>query len=198
MKELPSIVSLVDSFSKLPGVGTKSAERMAYAVLGMKNESREQFAKALIDVGNKIHRCPTCGLYEEGEECPICGDETRDHSTIVVVSDYKDALAIEKMNSYHGLYHVLGGLISASKGIGSDDIAIASLLQRVDREHPKEIIIAISPTLDGQTTGLYIAKLLENKDVLVTRLGYGLPMGANLDYTDSLTLSKAFEGRRKL
>ncbi len=198
MKELPSIVSLVDSFSKLPGVGTKSAERMAYAVLSMKNESREQFAKALIDVGNKIHKCPTCGLYVEGEECPICDDETRDHSTIVVVSDYKDLLAIEKMNSYHGLYHVLGGLISASKGIGSDDIAIASLLHRVDNEHPKEIIIAISPTLDGQTTGLYIAKLLENKGVLVTRLGYGLPMGANLDYTDSLTLSKAFEGRRKL
>ncbi len=198
MKELPSIVSLVDSFSKLPGVGTKSAERMAYAVLNMKNESREQFAKALIDVGSKIRKCPTCGLYVEGEECPICDDGTRDHSTIVVVSDYKDVLAIEKMNSYHGLYHVLGGLISASKGIGSDDIAIASLLHRVDNERPKEIIIAISPTLDGQTTGLYIAKLLENKNVLVTRLGYGLPMGANLDYTDSLTLSKAFEGRRKL
>lgn len=198
MKELPSIVSLVDSFSKLPGVGTKSAERMAYAVLNMKNESREQFAKALIDVGSKIRKCSTCGLYVEGEECPICDDETRDHSTIVVVSDYKDVLAIEKMNSYHGLYHVLGGLISASKGIGSDDIAIASLLHRVDNERPKEIIIAISPTLDGQTTGLYIAKLLENKNVLVTRLGYGLPMGANLDYTDSLTLSKAFEGRRKL
>lgn len=198
MKELPSITALIDSFSKLPGVGSKSAERMAYAVLTMRSESREQFAKALVDVGNKVHKCPICGLYNEGEECPICDDESRDHSTIVVVSDYKDVLAIEKMNSYHGCYHILGGLISASKGIGSDDIAIDSLLHRVDHEHPKEVIIAISPTLDGQTTGLFIAKLLENKNVLVTRLGYGLPMGANLDYTDALTLSKAFEGRRKL
>ncbi len=134
----------------------------------------------------------------EGDSCPSCDDETRDHGTIVVVSDYKDALAIEKMNTYHGLYHVLGGLISASKGIGSGDLAIESLLHRVDAGKIQEVIIAISPTLDGQTTGLFIAKLLESKGVLVTRLGYGLPMGSNLDYADSLTLSKAFEGRRKL
>lgn len=198
MKELPSIVSLSDSFSKLPGVGSKSAERMAYAVLNMDKEQREQFSKSIIEVGSKIHKCPTCGLYIEGEECPVCLDASRDHTSLVVVSDYKDALAIEKMNSFHGLYHVLGGLISASKGIGSDELAIDSLLKRVDEGIIKEIIIAISPTLDGQTTGLFIAKLLEGKNVLVTRLGYGLPMGANLDYADALTLAKAFEGRRKL
>lgn len=198
MKELASIATLIDSFSRLPGVGAKSAERMAYAVLALPQEAKEQFSRSIIDVGTKIHKCPICGLYMEGETCPVCDDELRDHSTIVVVSDYKDALAIEKMNSYRGLYHVLGGLISASKGIGSDDIAIESLLHRVDAGSIQEVIIAISPTLDGQTTGLFIAKLLENKNVLVTRLGYGLPMGSNLDYADSLTLSKAFEGRRKL
>ncbi len=198
MKELSSIVSLADSFSKLPGVGNKSAERMAYAVLTMSEESKEQFAHAIINVGSKIHKCPICGLYMEGEECSVCSDENRDHSSIVVVSEYKDALAIEKMNSYHGLYHVLGGLISPTKGIGADDIAIASLLHRLEDGSVKEVIIAISPTLEGQTTGLFIAKMLEEKNVLVTRLGYGLPMGASLDYTDALTLSKAFEGRRKL
>lgn len=198
MKELPSITLLIDSFSKLPGVGAKSAERMAYATLNMDEETREQFSRALMDVGTKIHKCPICGLYEEGERCVVCDDETRDHSVITVVADYKDALAIERMNSYHGLYHVLGGLISASKGIGSGDIAIDSLLHRVDNDHIQEVIIAISPTLDGQTTGLYIAKLLESHHVLVTRLGYGLPMGANLDYADVLTLTKAFEGRKKI
>ncbi len=198
MKELSSIVSLTDSFSKLPGVGNKSAERMAYAVLGMSNESKEQFIHAIEDVGSKIHKCPICGLYMEGEGCPVCSDETRDHSTIVVVSEYKEALAIEKMNSYHGLYHVLGGLINASKGILAGDIAIDPLLHRLENGAVKEVIIAISPTLEGQTTGLFIAKMLEGKNVIVTRLGYGLPMGASLDYTDALTLSKAFEGRRKL
>ena len=198
MKELSSIVALADSFAKLPGVGNKSAERMAYATLNFSNSDRLLFAQAIKNIGEKIHKCPKCGLYIEGEKCPICDDENRDHSTIVVVSEFKDALTIEKMNTYNGLYHVLGGLINTSKGIGIEDLAIESLLTRVDAEKPKEIIIAISPTLDGQTTGLFIAKLLENKEVLVTRLGYGLPIGASLDYTDSLTLAKAFEGRRKL
>ncbi len=198
MKELPSLTLLIDSYSKLPGVGQKSAERMAYATLNMSEENRLQFSHALIDIGSKIHKCPICGVYKEGDECPFCDDPSRDHETIVVVAEYKDVLAIERMNSYHGLYHVLGGLISASKGVGSDEIAIDSLLHRIDNEKTKEVIIAISPTLDGQTTGLFIAKLLESKNVLVTRLGYGLPMGANLDYADALTLSKAFEGRRKI
>ncbi len=198
MKELSSIASLTDSFSKLPGVGNKSAERMAYAVLSMSPEGKEQFSRSIIDVGSKIHKCPICGLYMEGDDCPVCEDESRDKTSIVVVSEYKDVLAIEKMNSYHGLYHVLGGLISASKGIGANEIAIDSLLRRLEDGTVKEVIIAISPTLDGQTTGLFIAKMLEDKNVTVTRLGYGLPMGASLDYADALTLSKAFEGRRKL
>lgn len=197
MKQLPSLSLLIDSFSKLPGVGVRSAERMAYAVLSMKEEDREEFSKAVSGLGSKIHRCPICGLYMEGDKCPVCSDASRDHSVITVVSEYKDALAIEKMNTYQGLYHILGGLISVSKGIGAEKLRIDSLMTRLDGS-VKEVIIATNPTIDGQTTGLFIAKLLEKSNVLVTRLGYGLPMGGSLDYADALTLSKAFEGRKKI
>ena len=198
MKELNSIQALIDSFSKLPGVGVKSAERMAYAVLAFKQEDRDEFVKAMNDVSQKIHRCPTCGLYTENPgECEICIDEGRDHKIICVVSDVKDALAIEKMNSFRGLYHVLGGVISATKGIGAEGLAIDGLLKRVKENGIEEVILATNPTLDGETTALFVAKLLEGK-ANVTRLGYGLPMGSSLDYADSLTLSKAFEGRKKI
>jgi recombination protein RecR len=198
MKDLASLNSLIDSFSKLPGVGVKSAERMAYATLAMKEEDRDQFAKAINEVTLKVHKCPLCGLYTEEDKCDVCSDPTRDQTTIVVVSEEKDALAIEKMNSYHGLYHVLGGLLSVSKGIGAEDLSIDKLLARVNNGIVKEVIIATNPTIDGQTTGLFIAKLLESSKVTVTRLGYGLPMGCSLDYADSLTLAKAFEGRKKI
>jgi recombination protein RecR len=198
MKELSSITALIDSFSKLPGVGVKSAERMAYAVLMMRKEDSEEFSKAITNASNKIHPCPVCGLFTEGEKCEICLDPKRDHTTLCVVSEFKDALAIEKMNTYQGVYHVLGGVISASKGIGAESLRIDELLKRVDQEHIKEVILATNPTLDGETTALFVAKLLESKNVTVTRLGYGLPMGSALDYADSLTLSKAFEGRKKI
>jgi len=200
MKELQTVASLIDSFGKLPGVGVKSAERMAYAVLAMKSEDREEFAKAIEAASTKIHRCPLCGLYAEGEKekCEICEDPKRDHATICVVSEIKDALAIEKMNSYAGTYHVLGGVISASKGIGEENLTIDALLGRVKNENIKEVILATNPTLDGETTALFVAKLLEGHNVKVTRLGYGLPMGSSLDYADSLTLTKAFEGRKAI
>lgn len=198
MKELASITALVDSFSKLPGVGVKSAERMAYAVLMMRKEDSEEFSKAITNAANKIHPCPVCGLFTEGEKCEICLDSKRDHATLCVVSEFKDALAIEKMNTFQGVYHVLGGVISASKGIGVESLRIDELLKRVDQEHIHEVILATNPTLDGETTALFVAKLLESKNVIVTRLGYGLPMGSALDYADSLTLSKAFEGRKKI
>jgi recombination protein RecR len=198
MKELPSIAALVDSFSKLPGVGVKSAERLAYAVLAMREEDVEQFSKALTDVKGRVHPCPICGLFTEGTKCEVCSDPSRDETTIVVVNQAKDALAIEKMNSYHGLYHVLGGSINASKGIGAEDLAIDPLIKRIRDGHIKEVILATNPTIDGETTALFIAKLLEKEKVEVTRLGYGLPMGSSLDYADSLTLTKAFEGRKKI
>ncbi len=198
MSELKTLLSLIDSFSKLPGIGTKSAERMAYAVLEMKKDDIDQFAKALIDSKNNIHKCKICGLYSEEEVCPICQDKTLDHSTCIVLAYPKDILPFEKMNSFKGVYHCLGGLISPNKGIGPDDLNIASLLNRIKTEGIKEIIIATSPTLEGETTSLYLSKILENENVVVTRLAYGLPMGASIDYADTLTLSKAIEGRKKL
>ena len=198
MKELSSITKLANSFSKLPGIGVKSAERMAYAVLGMDDEDVAEFADAMVKVKENIHKCPICGVYTENDVCDICNDETRDHSLICVVSDPKDVLTMEKMNSFNGVYHVLGGVIAISKGKGADSLLIDALLDRVKQGGVKEIILATSSTLDGETTAMFVAKLLEGFDVTVTRLGYGLPMGASLDYADSLTLAKAFEGRKKI
>lgn len=198
MKELRSLTELIESFSKLPGIGVKSAERMAYAVLQMTQENRDDFVKAIKDVSSNIHHCPVCGLYTEDEKCEICADEARNHKTICVIGDTKDALAIEKMNSFDGVYHVLGGVISTSHGIGPSDLAIQGLIDKVKEDGVTEVIIATSPTIDGETTALFIAKLLEPYGVNVTRLGYGLPMGSSLDYADALTLSKAFEGRKKI
>ncbi|MFA6619588.1 MAG: recombination mediator RecR [Bacilli bacterium] len=198
MKELQAVTALIDSFSKLPGIGVKSAERMAYAVLAMRQEDTLEFAKAIESAASRVHKCPVCGLYTEGEKCEVCLDEKRDHHTLCVVSEVKDALAIERMNKFQGVYHVLGGVISATKGIGADRLSIDALLSRVKNEGITEVILATNPTLDGETTALFVAKLLEGKNVTVTRLGYGLPMGASLDYADALTLNKAFEGRKKI
>ena len=198
MNELPSYAALVDSFSKLPGVGTKSAERMAYAVLEMREEDAEEFSRAIASAKKRIHKCPECGMFTEQDVCDICADPDRDASTMIVVSYPKDALSFEKINSFHGVYHVLGGVISPSKGMGSADLRIPELLRRVEQLSVKEVILATSPTLEGETTALFLAKALEGKNVNCTRLAYGLPMGASLDYTDSLTLSKALEGRKKI
>jgi recombination protein RecR len=198
MKPLASLEALANSFSKLPGVGIKTAERMAYATLAMKQEDRDEFIKSLSAVGTRIRTCPICGLYTEGETCEICADPTREQTSLCVIASPKDAYSIERTGSFHGLYHVLGGLLSASKGVGVSDIRIDELLSRVKDKKIKEVIIATNPTLDGETTALFIAKLLEGSGVNVTRLGYGLPMGASLDYADSLTLTKALEGRKKI
>lgn len=198
MKELPSITKLTNSFSKLPGVGVKSAERMAYAVLNMDAEDVDEFSEALKAVVDNVHKCPCCGVYTEDEICEICGDKERDHSIIAVVSEPKDVIALEKMNSFNGVYHVLGGVISLSKGKSIESLSIDSLVEKVDKGDIKEVILATSATLDGETTAVFISKLLEGRDVEVTRLGYGLPMGASLDYADSLTLAKAFEARKKI
>lgn len=198
MKELSTIIALTDSFSKLPGIGVKSAERLAYSILEMKEEDVKEFSLALQNAKNLVHKCPNCGLYAEGPLCDVCGDPSRDHSVCVVISYPKDALAFEKTNAFHGIYHVLGGVLAPSKGIGAEDLDIDHLLQRIDDEGIQELIIATNPTLEGETTALFLARLLEDKDVKVTRLAYGLPMGASLDYADSMTLQKALEGRKKL
>lgn len=198
MEKLKSLTRLEESLAKLPSVGKRSAERMAFAMLEMEEDDLNEFSEAIKELKEKIHLCPICGNITEEETCEICNDESRDRTTILVVSSPKDVLAFEKAEEYRGLYHVLGGTISLSKGKGIEDLNIQSLLNRVDEGNIKEVIIATNPTVDGETTALYLAKLLENKNVNITRLAYGLPMGGNLDYADALTLAKAIEGRRKI
>ena len=198
MHPLKPLDRLTESLSKLPSVGKKSAERMAFAILNMKDEDIEEFAEALKSVKGEISVCPKCGLLIDEEGCPICNDPNRDNKKILVVSAYKDALAIEKSEGYNGLYHILGGEISLSKGVTTDNLNISSLEDRVKEGNVEEIIIATNPTIDGETTALYLSKVLQDYNLTITRLAYGLQMGGNLDYTDQITLQKALEGRRKI
>ena len=198
MKELKSVTKLVDSFSKLPGVGHKSAEKMAYSVLEMQDEDVEMFSDALKELKRNVHHCPICGNYTEDDVCEICQDENRDKTKIIVISYPKDVASFERLGVYNGRYHVLGGVLSAVNGVGINDLNIVDLEKRIKDDGVQEIIIATNPTTEGETTALYLAKILENKNVNVTRLAYGLPMGGHLEYADSLTLSKALEGRKKI
>ncbi len=198
MEKLKSLVRLQESLAKLPSVGKKSAERMAFAMLEMEEDDLLEFSAAIKELKERIHFCPICGNITEDDICEICKDESRDKSTLMVVSSPKDVIAFENAEGFHGVYHVLGGTISISRGKGIDDLNIPSLMERVDKGDIKEIIIATNPTIDGETTALFLAKKLEPKNVNVTRLAYGLPMGGNLDYADALTLAKAIEGRRKI
>jgi recombination protein RecR len=198
MKELKSIDKLIDSFSRLPGVGHKSAEKMAYSVLEMSEENVGEFSDALLEVKNKIHKCPICGLCTEDDICEICQDNKRDRSRIIVVSYPKDVIGFEKLGTFNGVYHVLNGTLSAINGVSVDELNIPSLLERIKKDNVQEIILATNPTIDGETTALYLAKILENSGIAISRLAYGLPMGGHLEYADSLTLSKALEGRNKI
>lgn len=198
MEKLKALVRLEESLAKLPGVGRRSAERMAYALLGLDEEDINEFSNALINLKQSIHVCPICGFLAEDEKCEICENDDREEDVLMVVSYPKDVIAFENAETYHGLYHVLNGVISLGKGGSIEDLNINSLLERVEKQHFREVIIATNPTIEGETTALYLAKLLKPKVDNVTRLAYGLQMGGNLEYTDSLTLSKAIEGRRKL
>ena len=185
--------NLIDSFRRLPGVGYKSAERMAYQILEMKEEYRDKFVESLNGVSS-LKKCEICHNLTSGDKCDICSDINRDTSLICVVQSIKDVFAIEKSNSFNGLYHVLDGVISVKQGKLPEDLNIDSLLNRLDGV--KEVVVATNPNLDGETTALFIAKLLENKGVKVTRLAYGLPMGGNLEYSDDVTIMKSFENRK--
>lgn len=198
MEKLKALIRLEESLAKLPSVGKRSAERMAYAMLNMEDDDLVEFSDAIKNLKQSIHVCPICGFLTEEEKCEICSDNEREQDVLMVVSYPKDVIAFENAESYRGLYHVLNGAISVSKGASIEDLNIASLLQRVEQGSFKEVIIATNPTIEGETTALYLARLLADKVETVTRLAYGLQMGGNLDYTDSLTLSKAVEGRRKL
>lgn len=185
--------NLIDSFRRLPGIGYKSAERMAYQILEMKEEYRDMFVEALNGV-SFLRKCDICHNLTSSDKCDICSDINRDTSIICVVQSIKDVFAIEKSNSYNGLYHVLDGVISVKQGKLPEDLNIDSLLTRLDGV--REVVVATNPNLDGETTALFIAKLLEKKDVKVTRLAYGLPMGGNLEYSDDVTIMKSFENRK--
>jgi len=187
---------LIDIYEKLPGVGNKTATRYAFGLLSLTSEEIEEYIEALSDIKN-IKKCNTCGFLTDEDDCLICKDKSRDSSTIMVVAYPQDVVAIEKTGSYHGYYHVLNGLLSSSKGMFPEDINVESLLKRINNI-TKEIIIATSPTMDGEMTALYLDKILKDKDVLVTRLAHGLPMGASLDYADELTLIKAMSNRRSI
>ncbi|MDL2276036.1 recombination mediator RecR [Breznakia sp. OttesenSCG-928-G09] len=189
--------NLIDCLRKLPGVGLKSAERYAFDMLDYSDEDIEAFIESLQGLKDSIHRCERCGNLAEDTLCDICKDESRNQKVIFVVQNPKDVVAMEKTNEYHGLYHVLNGVISTSKGIMPEDINLASLLERLN-DQVEEVIIATNPTVEGETTALYISKLLENKNITVTRIAHGLPMGGHLDYADELTLIKALEGRNKM
>ena len=198
MKDLKSLERLEESFNKLPSIGKRSAERLAYSILDMSNDDVDEFCNALKGVKNKIHVCPVCGAYTEDELCDICADSSRDKSVLLVVSYPKDVISFEAMNTYRGLYHVLGGIISVQNGKSIDELNVPGLIERVKDSEVKEIIIATNPTIEGETTAIYLSKVLKDYVPNITRLAYGLQMGGTLDYTDSLTLAKAIEGRRKI
>lgn len=193
-----SLQVLIERFRELPGVGEKTAERYALSVIDMDQETAEQFASAVIDVKKKLTYCRTCGNLTEQEECEICSDPDRNHRQIFVVQSAKDVLAMEKTGEYHGVYHVLNGLISSSKGIMPEDLTIDHLVERA--KDADEIILATNTTMDGETTAMYLDKLLKNQcpDVLVTRIAHGLPSGGMLDYADEMTLAHALSDRRRM
>ena len=198
MEKLKALVRLEESLAKLPSVGRRSAERMAYAMLNMEDDDLAEFSDAIINLKKSIHVCPICGFLTDEENCVICNDKDREQDVLMIVSYPKDVIAFENAESYRGQYHVLNGVISLNKGGTIEDLNINSLTERIEKNNFKEVIIATNPTIEGETTALYIGKLIGDKVPTVTRLAYGLQMGGNLDYTDSLTLSKAVEGRRKL
>lgn len=191
-----NFTELMNAFEKLPGVGAKTAQRYAFSLLEKSEDEINEIVQNLSGI-KKIKKCHTCGFITDEDECLFCKDKSRNTSTIMVVANSQDVLAIEKTQSYKGQYHVLNGLISSSKGIYPEDINIDGLLKRID-EGIQEVIVATSPTMDGEMTALYLDKILKDKNILVTRLAHGLPMGSNLDYADELTLIKALDNRTKI
>lgn len=191
-----NLQDIISEFEKLPGVGNKTATRYAFTLLEKPDEELENLTKKIVNL-KEIKKCKICGFLSETDECSFCKDKARDKSMILVVAYPQDVVAIEKTESYKGLYHVLNGLISSTKGVYPEDLNIEALLNRINNI-TKEIIIATSPTLDGEMTALYLDKILKEKGINVTRIAHGLPMGSNLDYADDLTLIKALDNRRKI
>ena len=193
-----SIATLIEQFQKFPSVGPKSAQRMAFYLLRMPKSEVEKFAQSMLDAKENTKTCEICFNLSSTSPCEICTSPQRDKSTICVVAETKDLIAIEKTNEYKGLYHVLQGLISPMDGIGADDIRIKELLNRLTDENVKEVILALSPSVEGEATSLYLNKLIKPFGIKISRIAFGLPVGADLEYADEITIAKAIEGRREL
>jgi recombination protein RecR len=192
------IARLIDSFSRLPGIGSKTAARMAFHVLRMNEDDVVEFAKALVHVKRNLIYCSSCCNISDTDPCRICGDASRDRSLICVVQEPKDVIAMERTREYKGHYHVLQGAISPMDGVGPDQIKLTELLHRLNDETIKELILATNPNVEGEATSMYISRLVKPFGLKVTRIAHGLPVGGDLEYADEMTLTKAMEGRREL
>ena len=193
-----SIKNLIECFKFLPGIGEKTAERLAFAVLDFDDDQVKLFSDSLIDLKNKIHKCPVCNTLTENDLCSICDDKNRNKKVLCVVEDSKSVFLFEKLHMFNGYYHVLDGLISPLDGINPEDIGIDKLLERIKKDKFEEVIFAFKPSIEGETTSLYIKKVLEGLPIVVTKLANGLPLGADMEYVDSLTLERAIKDRRKI
>ncbi|MCR5021495.1 recombination mediator RecR [Ruminococcus sp.] len=192
------LVLLTEQFAKLPGIGMKSAQRLAYHVMRMSDKDAEALANAVLNVHKNVHLCKECQNYTDRQLCPICDDDRRDHGVICVVESPQDITAIERTGEYKGVYHVLHGLISPINGVSPDDLKIKELLARINSGTADEVIMATNPTVEGDATAFYISKLLKPLGVKVTRLAFGLPIGGQLEYADEITLYKALENRNEI
>lgn len=193
------IAQLIESYMKLPGIGSKTATRLAFYTISMENDDVTNFAKALIAAKRDLHFCSICGNITEEDPCIICKDQSRDQSTIFVVEESKDIMSMEKMKEYHGLYHVLHGVLSPIEGTGPEDINIAALLTRLQQhDNVKEVIVATNASSEGEATAMYLSRLIKPAGIKVTRLAHGLSVGADIDYADEMTLFKAVEGRTEI
>lgn len=198
MEAIKTIQDLIECYKKLPGIGFKTAERLAYATLHLTAEDRNRFILALTDANEKVQKCPKCGTFFD-DQCPICSDLNRDHSVLLVVSDSKDILSIEKTNGYHGEYFSLKGTLSPLKNRTPEEIGIPQLKQRVEKEGIKEIILALPTDLEGETTAMYLANIYrDNHDVSITKLANGIPIGTDLEYLDNMTITSSLKGRVSL
>ena len=193
-----ALQDLADQFARLPGVGSKTAQRLAFHILSLPMTDAHAFADAIMEAKRTVHTCPVCQNLTDREICPICDDDTRDHSTICVVADPKDVIALERSREFNGVYHVLHGVLSPLNHVYQDDIRIKELLQRVAQGDIREVIMATNPDTEGEATAMYISRLLRPMEVTVTRLAYGIPVGGLLEYIDEVTLSRALDGRQTI
>ena len=193
-----SIKNIIDCFKDLPGIGEKTAERLAFSLINFNKEKLTSFSDAIIQVRDKLKYCDVCGNITENNICDVCANEDRNSKIIFVVEKAKDISLFEKMNIFNGKYHVLGGLISPLEGIGPEDINIDKLISRIDKENVEELILALKPSIEGETTMQYIKKILENKKIKITRIATGIPIGTDIEYIDPMTLEFALEGRKDI